>query len=194
MKQYFIHQKITIFANQYRVYEDTPDHQVAFAHQKRLAIRENITFFTGEDKQQPLFQLQARNIMELAGVYDVLDENGQVIGTLRKQFGASLLRSTWHLCKANEDQPIAIVTERSLPLAIFRRVWGMLPYIGELPFFLKYHFDFLEPSTNQVLASYEKTTLLRDHYQLNVEQRLLDQVDWRVLAAQGVALDALQSR
>jgi hypothetical protein len=197
MKHFFVHQKITVFANQYEVFEaagDQPGKKLAFAHQKRLAIRENIIFYTSADKQDVSFQLQARNIMELAGVYDVVDGNGLLLGTLRKQFKASLLRSTWHICKPDSDKAIAIVTERNVPLAVFRRIWQFVPYVGDLPFFLKYHFDFLDPTTKQPLATYEKTTLIRDNYRLGAEDSLLSAIDWRVLVAQGVALDALQSR
>lgn len=197
MKTYFIHQKITAFANQYQVYEadgDKPGRLVAFAHQKRLAIKEKFLFYTDESKQQLAFSVQARNVMELAGTYDVRDEQEQVLGVLKKQFQASLLRSTWQIQSADQSQAIATVQERSIPIAIFRRIWGFIPYLGDLPFFMLYHFDFLKPGTDQMLARYNKITLLRDHYRLEIEDELANVVDWRVLVAQGVALDALQSR
>jgi uncharacterized protein YxjI len=197
MKTFLVHQKITAFANQYRVYESAdsqPGAQLAFVHQKRLALREKIIFYTDDSKQDVSFQLQARTVMELAGVYDVLDGNGHILGTLRKQFKASILRSTWHLCKPDSTDVIAVVRERSMGLAIFRRLWQFVPYIGGLPFFMKYHFDFTDPHSNDILATYEKTTLVRDHYQLDAQDPLLAAADWRVLVAQGVALDALQNR
>lgn len=197
MKTYYIHQKITAFANQYRIYEadgDKPGKMVAFAHQKRLAIKEKFLFYTDESKQQLAFSVQARKVMEIAGTYDVRDENEQVLGVLQKQFQASLLRSTWQIQSADQSQPHALVQERSIPIAIFRRVWGFIPYIGDLPFFMLYHFDFLKPNTEEVLARYNKVTLFRDHYRLEIEDELANAVDWRVLVAQGVALDALQSR
>jgi uncharacterized protein YxjI len=196
MKVFYIHQKITAFANQYQIYEangDQPGPLIAFAHQKRLAIREKFLFYTDETKQQLAFSVQARNVMEIAGTYDVRDEREEVLGVLQKQFKASLLRSTWQVQTASQ-QPLATVQERSIPIAIFRRLWSFIPYIGDLPFFMLYHFDFLKPETTEVIARYNKTTLLRDHYRLEIEDELAKSIDWRVLVAQGVALDALQSR
>jgi uncharacterized protein YxjI len=197
MKTYYIKQKITAFANQYRIYEadgDQPGRLIAFAQQKRLAIKEKFLFYTDESKQQLAFSVQARNIMELAGTYDVRDEHEQVLGVLQKQFQASLLRSTWQIQSADQSSHIATVQERSIPIAVMRRVWSFVPYIGDLPFFMLYHFDFLKPGGGEILARYNKITLLRDHYRLEIEDDLADAVDWRVLVAQGVALDALQSR
>ncbi|HYH75824.1 MAG TPA: hypothetical protein VD735_07760 [Candidatus Saccharimonadales bacterium] len=197
MATFHIHQKITAFANQYRVFEDDngkPGKVIAYAHQKRLALKEKIIFYTDETKQEEAFHLQARNIMELAGTYDVKDGTGEILGVLRKQFKASLLRSTWHVSAKNNEEAMLLVQERSTGLAIARRVWGFVPYIGELPFFLKYHFDFVDLALQQTVASYTKVTTFRDHYALTVEDATLENLDWRVLVAQGVALDALQSR
>jgi uncharacterized protein YxjI len=197
MKIYHIQQKITAFANQYRIYEDAegkPGAMVGFAHQKRLALKEKITFYTDESKQQESFSLQARNVVDLAGTYDVEGAEGKRLGTLRKQFKASLLRSTWHVHTPAQEEHYLMVQERSPGIAIVRRIWDFLPFIGDLPFFLKFHFDFIDPVLKVSVASYDKTTTIRDHYRLTIEDAVLENIDWRVLVAQGVALDALQSR
>ena len=40
--------------------------------------------------------IKSKSVFEFRGRHDVLDEHGQVIGTLEKDFGKSLLRSHWH--------------------------------------------------------------------------------------------------
>src|SRR5688572_1841423 len=137
MATYYIEQKIKAFVNQYRVYGSAGDNKgdlLAFVHQKRMALRENILFYSDESKQNLAYQVKTQNIVELGAVYYVNDENGQTLGRLKKAFGSSLLRSTWNILPDKDDNPLAIVQERSLPLAILRRVWGLIPYIGELPF------------------------------------------------------------
>ena len=198
MATYSIHQKITAFANQYRIYTGPTGDQnamAAFAHQKRLAFKEKITFYTDESKQAVAFELQARKVIDLASGYTVSDSAGRMIGFFRKQFKSSLIRSTWAVCDpTNEDSVLFLVRERSMPLAIARRIWEIVPYIGDLPFFLKYHFDFIDPSTQKVVGTYNKTTLLRDHYQLTIDDTQLQKSNWQTLVALGVAMDALQSR
>jgi uncharacterized protein YxjI len=196
MKPLIIEQKITAFANQYRVYEcDAEGNKgtmLAFAHQKRLAFREKIEFFTSEARDNLAFTVQAEKVMDIHGRFFVSDPRGQRLGAVRKVFKESLLRSTWEILD-NSDQPVLTLRERSKGIAIFRRIWAFVPYIGDLPFFLKYHFDFVKPGEETVVARYEKTTLFYDHYRLVVEAGAPD-VDWRVVAAECVLLDALQGR
>lgn len=132
--------------------------------------------------------------MEVAATYDVTDDKGKDLDYLKKEFSSSLFRSTWQVCPAGSDKPIVIVRERSVPLAIARRIWDFVPFIGDLPFLLKYHFDFIDPGTQEVLGTYTKITLLRDHYQLDLNDKLAESADWRLFVAMGVGLDALQSR
>lgn len=197
MKPLIVEQKITAFANQYRVYEaDSQGNKgslLAFAHQKRLALREKIEFFGDENRTQLVFSVQAEKVMDVHGKFIVYNASGDPIGALRKAFKASLLRSTWEMLDKH-DQPAVIVRERNKALAIFRRIWGFIPYLGELPFFLKYHFDFIDPTDEAILASYTKTALFYDHYHLEIISDKLASIDWRVMAAQCVMLDALQSR
>ncbi|MEK7152424.1 MAG: hypothetical protein AAB834_00625 [Patescibacteria group bacterium] len=198
MATYFIHQKITPFANQYRIFDaqdSGPGKLRAFAHQKRLALKEKFIFFTDETKQTPAFQLQARKIIDLGAAYDVQDEQGETIGILKKQFQQSFFRSTWHLhTPGNEAVPFLIAQERSMPLAVLRRIWGFVPLFGEFPFFLKYHFDFIDPGTHETVGEYNKIELIRDHYKLTVQDSYLKTCDWRTFVSLGVVMDALQSR
>lgn len=197
MATYHIHQKLTAFANQYRIFEDAdgkPGNLIAFAHQKRLAIKEQVIFYSDESKQEVAFTLKARNIMELAGTYDIRDAHDEILGSLRKQFKASLFNSTWHIHHQASDDVFLICQERSAALAALRRVWGFIPVIGELPVLFKYHFDFIDPALKTTVGAYTKVTLLRDQYALTIEDATLENIDWRVLVAQGVALDMLQSR
>jgi uncharacterized protein YxjI len=198
MKVFKIHQKITPLVNQYRVYEEIEGNQqkpVAFVQQKRFAFREKFTVYEDESKGRILVDIQARQTLDLGARYDITTPDGDVLGVVGKAFKASLLKSTWHIYKpGQEEKPYLRITERSLGLAVFRRVWGFIPYIGDLPFFLKYHFDFSRPGTGAVQAAYEKTTLLKDHYRLQIEDGTLQDLDWRVFVAIGIMLDALQSR
>ena len=197
MKTYLIRQKITPLANQYNIYESAdgsnPGTLVGFAHQKRLALKEKITVYTDANKQTTAFDVQARQIVDLGARYDVRDASGSLLGTIGKDFKSSLTRSTWKVFLPGQEQsPALTVFERNQTVAIFRRIWDLLPIIGDFPFFLAYHFDFAD-TANTVIASYSKTKIFRDHYRLDIQENA-GQVDPRVLIALGVMLDALQGR
>jgi hypothetical protein len=191
--RFSLRQKITMMVNRYELRTLGPDgtegQLVAFAEQKRMAFKEQVTFYSDETRSQPVFGFKARRAMDLAATYDVTDANGAVIGEFRKDFGKSLLRSTWHLTTPNGIE--AVGQERSMGVAIARRAIEMF---GDLPIFLRFHFDFTRPDGEIVLTS-ERQRSLRDRYELTLPP-LKDgrTLDWRVAAAMAVALDALQSR
>jgi uncharacterized protein YxjI len=182
-----VRQKITAFVNRYIVTVPTASgdegEQVAFVEQKRLAFREEVTFFTDDSKTTPLFKFKARQILDVGATYDVTAADGTPIGTFRKDFKKSLLRSTWHL---EQGDLAAVGSERSQLIAILRRVWDLFE---DLPFFFKYHFDFV--SGDKPVMSVDKTALIRDVYRIDIHVPNLDR---RLAIAMAVALDALQSR
>ena len=70
---------------------------MGLAEQKRMALKEQVTFYSDETRARPVFAFKARRVMDLNAGYDITDEQGQQIGFFRKDFGASLLRLTFHL-------------------------------------------------------------------------------------------------
>jgi len=199
MKTYLIQQKIQPIVNQYAIYEATPEDEpgkmVGFAQQKRFSFKEKFTVYTDESKQAIAFEIQARQAIDFGARYDVFDANGTLLTTVGKDFKSSLLRSTWFVYHpGQEETPAIIAQERNKTLAIVRRIWGFLPYISDIPFFVKYHFDFTETTNQAVVASYEKTTTFRDHYKLTIQENADQFDDPRILIALGVMLDAMQSR
>lgn len=179
----FVTQKITLMVNRYEVRAAGPDGSVgellAFAQQKRMAMKEQVSLFTDESKTHVLAGFKARKVLDLGATYDVTDANGQPIGLFRKDWKASLLRSTWHV--EQPGIPGAIGQERSMLVAILRRFTDIT--------FLPYHFDFT--INGQVAFSVVKKWGLRDKYVVTINDPNLDR---RLVAAMAVGLDALQSR
>ncbi|OXM74305.1 hypothetical protein CF166_05735 [Amycolatopsis sp. KNN50.9b] len=180
-----------MMVNRYEVFADDgnggPGPLVAFVEQKRMTFREQVTLYADESKQYVLAAFRARKVIDLASAYDVTTGEGQSIGVFGKQFGKSLLRSTWRL--EQPGLPPVEISERSMGLALFRRIWDFLPWVGDIPFPWKYHFDFVRDG--QAVGSFEKKTRFRDHYLVRIADPSLDR---RLVLAQAVALDALQSR
>lgn len=172
-----------MMVNQYEVRGAQPDGSegelYAFAQQKRMAFREQVTLYTDENKQEPVLGFKARQVMDLRATYDVVDAGGSPVGSFRKDFAKSLLRTTWHV-----EQPglgTATGVERSMPVALVRRFTDLD--------WLPYHFDFL--IDGQPAFSVEKKWGLRDKYVVNVQDPRLDR---RLVVAMAIGLDALQER
>jgi uncharacterized protein YxjI len=185
-------QRITMMANKYELIATNPDGSdgplLAFAQQKRLAFKEQVTFYSDDSKSQAVFSFKARSTIDLGSGYDVFDASGQPIGWFKKEFGKSLLRSSWLLSSGHLH---ASGTERNPTVAIVRRVWEFVPFVGEIPLPFIFHFDFTDHETAQPVLSVERKVSVRDRYRVTVQDPRLD---FRVAAAMTVALDALQSR
>ena len=181
--KFFVKQRLALTVNRYEIRAANADGTecaiIAIAQQKRLAFKEKVTFFEDEARTRPVFSFKARNIMELAAVYDVFDAAGTPIGFFQKDFAASLMRSSFHFVTPGVD---AYGNERNQVVAVLRR-------LIDLPF--SFHFDFTEKSTGRLVMSSERQFSLRDRYTVTVPD---SRIDFRVAAAMAVGLDALLQR
>ncbi|MGL4174452.1 MAG: hypothetical protein ACRCY8_06480 [Dermatophilaceae bacterium] len=190
--RFHVRQKITVMVNRYQVYAANPDGSqgqlLAFAEQKRMKLKEEIRFFADESKQRVVFSFKARQVLDVSAEHDVFDEYGTPIGWFRKEFGASLIRSTWTMGSAGVQ---ARGQERRPVIAVLRRVWDLIPYLGDIWVPFVFHFDFVDTTTGAPVLTSERRKAIRDRYEVTVPDTRLD---FRVAAAMAVALDALQSR
>lgn len=189
---FFVRQKITLMVNRYEIRGANPDGtegpMLAFAQQKRLKFKEEVIFYADESRTRPVFSFKARQGLDVRAEHDVFDEHGRPLGYFRKDFAASLLRSTWHLAGPGYE---AIGQERRPVIAILRRVWTVIPFLGDVWVPFVFHFDFVDKATGQPVLVSERKKAIRDRYTITVPD---PRVDFRVAAAMAVALDALQSR
>lgn len=183
LPRFFVKQRITAMVNRYEIRMANPDGSegqiIGIAQQKRMAFKEEVTFFADDARTKPVFSFKARSVMDLNAGYDIRDAAGTPIGYFQKDFKASLLRSSFHLSAPGVE---AYGQERNKTVAIMRRF---------IDFPMAFHFDFTDKNSNQVIMSSERKASLRDKYTVNVpDQRL----DYRVAAAVAVGLDALMQR
>lgn len=180
---FFVKQKFAMTTNRYELFAANPDgsfgQSMGLAEQKRLAFKEEVTFYADDTKTRPVFSFKARKKIDLNAGYDIFDEARNQIGFFRKDFGASLMRSTFHI-----EGPGYAGTgqERSQAVAIIRR-------FTDIPF-LPIHFDFVTPE-GQPLLGVERQGSVRDKYTVHVPDQ---RIDFRVAAAVAVGLDALMQR
>ena len=195
---FVLRQRIKPVINQYEFFLPGDDgslgEPICFAEQARFKFKEDIRFYADESKQHELLRIKARQRFDPRARYDVTAPDASKIGEIQKVFGASLLRSTYALFDAQGNE-LATATERSLAVALFRRLVDFVPYIGDFGNWLPipYHFDFKRDDA--ILGSHVRQAWkFRDTYTIDMSgdpQRTLDR---RLILAIAVGMDALQAR
>ena len=99
---FYVQQKFAMTTNRYAIYAANPDGSfgalMGVAQQKRMAFKEQVTFYADESKTRPVFGFKARASGSTSTPATTSPTRpGQQIGFFRKDFGASLLRSTFHV-------------------------------------------------------------------------------------------------
>jgi uncharacterized protein YxjI len=193
--RFLIDQLVRPIANLYRVTPlaagETPaGAPVAFVRQKKMAIKEDIRFFADESESEELFRLKARSVLDTGGSrYDVADAAGAAIGVLHHVLRKSIFRSTWQVMDPSGND-LATAQERSLPMAIARRVIDFAPYGEWVP--IPYNFDLL--MNGSVVGHLNRKFQVRDRYVLDLAGDHERRLDRRLGIALAIGLDALQNR
>ncbi len=190
-------QRIKLMINQYEfsVPDTAGDGQpFCFVEQKRFKFKEDIRFFADESKQEELLKILARQRFDPRARYDVTLPDGTKVGEIQKVFGKSLLRSEYAIFDPDGEE-VARTCERSLPVALFRRLVGLIPFIGDVADFLPIAYDFEFRRGDQLLGMHRRRRWKwRDTYDLDFTPDSERTLDRRLVLAIAVGMDALQAR
>jgi uncharacterized protein YxjI len=196
---FVLRQKLKLVINQYEFFlpaddGSTPGDPICFVEQKRFKFKEDIRFYTDAAKTQELLRIKARQRFDPRATYDITDEAGAKIGEISKVFGASLLRSTFRVNDAS-GQELFISMEKSLGVALFRRLVGFVPYIGNYAEWLPIPYHFVFKRGEEILGENRRQIgKFRDIYTIDMAQDNPRTIDRRLVLALSVGQDALQAR
>ena len=122
LNQYLIREKfLKFFGNKFRIV-DEQDNLYGFCEQKRFRIKEDIRIYDDENKNNEWLVIKQRNLVDAWGGFDIVDpREGLLLGSIRRKFWKSVLRTKWELLDSNGNE-IGMLIEDSLGYAIARRV------------------------------------------------------------------------
>lgn len=193
--RFLVQQVFRPIGNEYRISVPTPGstdegRPLLFVKQKKLTIKEDIRFRLDLDADGHLFMIKSKSVFEFRGRHEVLDEHGQAIGILEKDFGKSLLRSHWHVRDAAGTE-LFEAYEASWVVALVRRLAGLVSNWLSALTWLPFNFVFMRDGAP--VGTYRRVLgKLRDRYVLELGPEF--EGDRRLVLAFAVALDSLQDR
>ncbi|HEX2129750.1 MAG TPA: hypothetical protein VHF58_11090 [Solirubrobacterales bacterium] len=195
--RFVMRQRVKLVINQYEF--SIPDAEsdgepFCFVEQKRFKFKEDIRFYSDESKRTELLKILARQRFDPRARYDVTLPDGVRVGAIQKVFGKSLLRSTYVIYGADGEE-VARTRERSVPVAIFRRLIGVIPYIGDVADWLPIAYDFEFFAGERLIGTHRRRRWKwRDVYDLDFTPDTERVLDRRLILAIAVGMDALQAR
>lgn len=118
---YLVRRKIfKLFGAAFHIY-DASGNVVFYSKLKAFKLKEEIHVFSGEDMQTELLTIQARQVLDIAATYDVVDaQTAEKVGALRRKGLKSILKDEWVFLDAN-DREMGLIKEDHLALALIRR-------------------------------------------------------------------------
>ena len=128
LNQYLIREKfLKIFGNKFHIM-DEQNTIYGFCEQKRFRIKEDLRLYDDESKSNEWLIIKQRNLVDAWGGFDIFDpKTGVLLGTARRKFWKSLLRTKWEVLDADGND-IGMLLEDSMAQAIARRLFlGILP-------------------------------------------------------------------
>ncbi len=94
---------------------------VFYSKQKAFKLKEDIRLYTGEDMQTEVLSIQARNIIDFSGFYDVVDPRINMrVGSIKRKGMKSIIRDEW-IIMDDAGNDIGLIQEESTALALVRR-------------------------------------------------------------------------
>ena len=197
--RFILRQKFRFVVNEYEFSlpdpgSDSPGQPFAFVRQKPYKFKEDIRFYSDPSRSVELMRIKARQRFDPAARYDITAADGTTIGAIQKVFGKSLLRSTYTLY-GHDGRELATVTEKSMGVALLRRLVGFIPYIENFANWLPIPYDFLFLRGEQVLGQHQRQLWkFRDTYTIDMSGDSARSIDRRLVLALAVGMDALQAR
>jgi uncharacterized protein YxjI len=118
---YTLKRQVLALTGKFRLY-DSQGGLVLYSQQKMFKLKEDIRIFSDESMALELLSIRARQMIDFAAAYDVIDgASGEKIGALRRKGFRSMVRDEWEFLDVN-DQPIGILQEDSPVKALVRRL------------------------------------------------------------------------
>jgi uncharacterized protein YxjI len=190
--QFVLRQRVRLVINQYEFSLADDEPPFCFVEQARFKFKEDIRFYADDSKTVELLRIKARQRFDPRATYDITGPDGEKIGEIQKVFGASLLRSTFAIRDGSGE---IRAQEKSLGVALFRRLVGFIPYVDNFANWLPipYHFTF-ERDGKVLGENRRRIGKFRDVYDIDFSQDPERTVDRRMVLAAAVGMDALQAR
>lgn len=130
--QYPLHFKfrITSLANDFSA-TDAHGNSIYYVREKIFTWRDHIMVYRDESKAELIYELRSNKLIDFQQTFTISDNNGRVVGKVRRKSIKSLWRSTFNLMDS-EDRLDHTIKEKNPWVKLWDGLFGELPIVGML--------------------------------------------------------------
>ncbi len=103
---------------------------VFYVKQKLFKLKESVTVFGDREQTTPLYTIKADRIIDFSARYYFRDQNGNDVGSIKRQGRRSLWRAHYDIY--NGDQVVAHIKEENAWVKVGDAIFGEIPLLGML--------------------------------------------------------------
>lgn len=120
--------KILTPSNDFSVF-DANGNEIAYTRQKIFKIKEGVEIFSNSNRQQRLYQIHADRIIDFNACYQISNEQGEHLGSVRRAGMRSLWQTHYEIFDANNQKQYDI-REQNPWIAVADSLLGQIPILG----------------------------------------------------------------
>jgi uncharacterized protein YxjI len=151
-----------------------------------LVPKRHVTFYRDDTKSEKVLEIKQLNKIEFPYAnFSILDPQGTVIGSLRKNVLFDYVRRRWEV-KNSYGVRLCLAKEDSIILSLLRRTG--------IPIFLFLRTNFIFLRGQDVIGEFNRKFTLLDRYVLDMTADAGRSIDRRIALALGVMLDTGERR
>jgi uncharacterized protein YxjI len=111
---------ISFLGDKFYIYGPDEENLRFFVKQKAFKLKESIKVYGDEAMEQIHLEIEARNVMDFSGTYDVETPSGEHVGALQRKGMKSIIQDEWEILDS-QDHVIGKIQEDSTAKALMRR-------------------------------------------------------------------------
>ena len=127
---------------------------VCFVKQKMFKLKEQITVFSDEGQQQPIFGINADKVLDFSARYRFTDSSGQEFGAVKRQGRKSIWKARYDVYRG--EQVVATIQEKNPWVKVGDALFSEIPVVGLLTGYVFNPSYEVVGSDGQVLVSITK--------------------------------------
>ncbi len=159
---------------------DASGQMVAYVRQKALKIKEDVTIFSDDSQQRPLYRVNADRVFDYNANYGITTRDGVPVGSLRREGTRSLLKATYRISDAH-GLDVGVIHEENAWIKLADAAANQVPFVVMLSGYIFNPAYLVEIHGANVLYLKKRPAFLEGRFTLEKRGEVFDEMETLLL-------------